>query len=498
MKRHIHKTGVRDYHGDDFIELQSEPLKALDAFFAPYPACIVSGCKITQNEDLTFNVSAGMVTLDAQDPETEQLAKHIMPFGGVENVALPIYLVPEVTTETRVYNDGKTKPIAYNYAAVASGVEPDSEHIVVGENPVRFVDAVQDPSHQFITADDRTKWNALQGAITTAISTLQTAINDGDTATLNSAKTDAQTKATKALNDANGYTDTKATATLNSAKTDAQTKATAALNSANSYTNTKLAEFVASAPDTLNTLNELAAALGDDPNFSTTVMAEIGKRATTASMNAALAGKADSGHGHNYVVARGIADMNEYHHGEITAGFGWSVANAPFGGDILYLTITNPWDSYDKGLQFAGRKGLPLFFRGTDNGSDSYEPWKRLVTSTDLATTTAAGLMSPVDKTKLDSLPSEINGSISSTGTKIFCNANISIDTNGSDYTIWHYKNTYRYTAIACILSAENYKHADNTITCWKKELNYVIFRIQNSSNQAVEAASFDFNLKFI
>ena len=47
---------------------------------------------------------------------------------------------------------------------------------------------------------------------------------------------------------------------------------------AKSYTDTKVAAFVDSAPETLDTLNELAAALGDDPNFATTVATEIGKK----------------------------------------------------------------------------------------------------------------------------------------------------------------------------------------------------------------------------
>lgn len=46
-----------------------------------------------------------------------------------------------------------------------------------------------------------------------------------------------------------------------------------------SYVDTKVAGLVDSAPGTLNTLNELAAALGDDPNFATTVATEIGKKA---------------------------------------------------------------------------------------------------------------------------------------------------------------------------------------------------------------------------
>ena len=48
----------------------------------------------------------------------------------------------------------------------------------------------------------------------------------------------------------------------------------------------KFAGLVDSAPETLNTLNELAAALGDDPNFATTVSTELGKKANTADLAA--------------------------------------------------------------------------------------------------------------------------------------------------------------------------------------------------------------------
>lgn len=44
------------------------------------------------------------------------------------------------------------------------------------------------------------------------------------------------------------------------------------------YVETAVANLVDSSPDALNTLNELAAALGDDPNFATTVTGQIGKK----------------------------------------------------------------------------------------------------------------------------------------------------------------------------------------------------------------------------
>ncbi|WP_368508097.1 hypothetical protein [Bradyrhizobium lupini] len=45
------------------------------------------------------------------------------------------------------------------------------------------------------------------------------------------------------------------------------------------YVDTKVAGVVNSAPATLDTLNELATALGDDPNFATTVATQIGTKA---------------------------------------------------------------------------------------------------------------------------------------------------------------------------------------------------------------------------
>jgi hypothetical protein len=45
-----------------------------------------------------------------------------------------------------------------------------------------------------------------------------------------------------------------------------------------SYVNTAISNLVDAAPSTLDTLNELAAALGDDPNFATTVSTNIGTK----------------------------------------------------------------------------------------------------------------------------------------------------------------------------------------------------------------------------
>ena len=54
-----------------------------------------------------------------------------------------------------------------------------------------------------------------------------------------------------------------------------------------SYVSGQISSLVDSAPETLDTLNELAAALGDDPNFATSVSNQIGLKANTADLGTA-------------------------------------------------------------------------------------------------------------------------------------------------------------------------------------------------------------------
>lgn len=56
--------------------------------------------------------------------------------------------------------------------------------------------------------------------------------------------------------------------------------------------------LVDSAPETMDTLKELAEALGNDPNFATTVANQIGTKASTEYVNAELAKKAPASHSH--------------------------------------------------------------------------------------------------------------------------------------------------------------------------------------------------------
>lgn len=52
------------------------------------------------------------------------------------------------------------------------------------------------------------------------------------------------------------------------------------------YVTEKIARVIDSAPEALDTLNELAAALGNDPNFATTITTQIGNKVDKSSLGA--------------------------------------------------------------------------------------------------------------------------------------------------------------------------------------------------------------------
>ena len=84
----------------------------------------------------------------------------------------------------------------------------------------------------------------------------------------------------------------KTTAIANAAQ-DATAKADAALASANLYTDGKVSDLVGAAPELLNTLNELSAAIGDDANYATTVTNLVATKADTSYVDANFVNVAD-------------------------------------------------------------------------------------------------------------------------------------------------------------------------------------------------------------
>lgn len=100
----------------------------------------------------------------------------------------------------------------------------------------------------------------------------------------------------------------------------------------------KIAALVDSAPSTLNTLNELAAALGDDPNFATTIAASIGSKisSVTASGTAPLTLSASTNSTTKAVTISGsVANASTSASGVVTTGAQTFAGNKMFTGDIL-------------------------------------------------------------------------------------------------------------------------------------------------------------------
>ena len=109
-----------------------------------------------------------------------------------------------------------------------------------------------------------------------------------------------------------------------------------------SQVSSAISSLVDSAPETLNTLNELAAALGDDPNFATTITNNIAKKAnasdldnyaTKTALTSGLAGKANTSHGH---IAQQISGLDA-HRALISDGTGVISSSAITSTELGYL-----------------------------------------------------------------------------------------------------------------------------------------------------------------
>jgi len=149
-------------------------------------------------------------------------------------------------------------------------------------------------------ADATTKANAAQAAaISAAAADATTKANAAQSAATTAAATDATTKANAAQAAAEATAAADATtkanaaqaAAISAAATDATTKANAAQAAAISAAATAAGTAIATAvdglvdgaPALLNTLNELAAAINDDQNYTTTITTALGTKAPLAS-----------------------------------------------------------------------------------------------------------------------------------------------------------------------------------------------------------------------
>lgn len=165
-----------------------------------------------------------------------------------------------------------------------------------GAASTAYTNAVADAAEDATTkannaqsAAELTASNALSAAVTDLEGQISDAESNANTYTntaitnLNLAGTyDALGAAADALDDANAYTDTRETAITSAYQAYADQAETDAIAAAGSYTDTAVANLVDSAPALLDTLNELAAAIGDNPDFIGTVTSAIGEKVAKA------------------------------------------------------------------------------------------------------------------------------------------------------------------------------------------------------------------------
>lgn len=114
--------------------------------------------------------------------------------------------------------------------------------------------------------------------IATECKALRTLIN-GNAADLTALTTTAKTNLVAAINEVKSIADAASGsggATINDAATD--TTETWSSQKVTDYIASQLANLLGGAPAALDTLNELAAAIGDDANFAGTMTAALGNR----------------------------------------------------------------------------------------------------------------------------------------------------------------------------------------------------------------------------
>jgi|GEM_PF-3155841 len=180
MKRHVQKTGVRYWSGDDLLELQSEPLEVVESFFSQFGNMIISGCEVTGND-----LSAGLVALNGLDPDGDPVYK-VAPVEATAGLTFPVYLTLKCEIIERVYGDGNMKPVKEVYTAELSTIvpAPGVSYLTIYENNAdnkRFADNVSPGSRKITLNNIKSNFEGwvTKAAMPTARENLGVAVVDG-------------------------------------------------------------------------------------------------------------------------------------------------------------------------------------------------------------------------------------------------------------------------------------------------------------------------------
>jgi hypothetical protein len=178
--------------------------------------------------------------------------------------------------------------------------------------------AAQSAAISAAEADATSKANAAQAAaIAAAQSDATSKANAAQAAAIAAAEADATSKANAAQaaaiaaaqSDATSKANAAQAAAIAAAQSDATSKANTAETNAKTYADGLITNLVNGAGPALDTLNELAAALGNDPNFATTISTSLGTKLSLASVNITGDGTVGAD-GVEYTVAHNLNKAN--------------------------------------------------------------------------------------------------------------------------------------------------------------------------------------------
>lgn len=168
----------------------------------------------------------------------------------------------DALTDANAYTDGRETAITNAYEAYADQAEVDAKAYT--DNRETAITTAYESYADQAETDAKAYTDARETAITTAYESY------------------ADTAADGALLGANTYTDNRELAITSAYESYADAAESDAVTTANAYTDTEIAALVDSAPALLDTLNELAAAIGDNPNYAVDLAASVGEKVAKA------------------------------------------------------------------------------------------------------------------------------------------------------------------------------------------------------------------------
>ena len=202
-----------------------------------------------------------------------------------------------------------------------------------------------------VTAEDKANWDSKQGSLSQAQldAIAQVATNTNDIATLQSDKADAShTHSSSDITDIGDY-------------------------ATKDYVDNSISGLVDNAPDALNTLNELSAALNDDSNFASTVTTALAAKANSADLATVATSGSYTDLTDKPSIPSKISDLID------DSNIPWQTIpnvysrNEPVVTDILWsgnlnhgdITLSAPFTDYD----------VLMYVYGTNDNSPGTSPW---------------------------------------------------------------------------------------------------------------------------